>query len=156
MDPTLRTTLASLLDWQQAHVGFDAATHDLAPPLRGRRPVNLPYSAWELVEHVRIAQSDLLAFMTDDGYRAPEWPADYWPADAAPADEADWEASLQAVRRDRSALQEVAGAVDLLAPIPWGEGRTYLRTLLVAADHAAYHTGQIVLVRRALGAWPTP
>jgi hypothetical protein len=154
MDEPFSSTLASFLEWQQAHVGFEAAAAGLAPPLRGRRPQGLPHSPWELVEHVRIAQADLLAFMTDSAYMAPAWPDDYWPAEPAPPSHEAWEASLATFRRDRRSLQELAGNVDLLSPIPWSEGKTYLRTLLVAADHAAYHAGQLVLVRRALGAWP--
>ena len=152
----LRSHLAALLDWQSAHVGFDYAVAGLPPADRGRRPAGLPYSPWELVEHLRIAQRDLLDFCRPHGYEALDWPEDYWPASPEPPSEAAWEASLDAFRADRDALKALAAdeAVDLLAVVPNGTDQTYLRELLVAADHAAYHVGQLVAVRRLLGSWP--
>jgi len=150
-----RAVVAASLEWEQAHVSFDRAVAGLPEGERGRRAHGLPHSVWELVEHIRIAQADLLAFMTDPAYREPRWPDDYWPAGAEPPSPGAWEESLVAVRRDRAALARLAVRedLDLMAEIPNGDGKTYLRTLLVAADHAAYHVGQIVLVRRACGVW---
>jgi len=151
-----RAIVASSLDWQEAHASLEAAAAGLPAELRGRRPDGLPHSPWELVEHVRRTQADLLAFMANAAYTAPAWPDDYWPAGPLPPTADAWEESLAAIRRDREGLQALAGRadIDLTARIPWGEGQTYLRTILVAVDHAAYHVGQLVLVRRLLGAWP--
>jgi uncharacterized damage-inducible protein DinB len=152
----MRAIVASALDWQEAHATFAAAVADLPVELRGRRPAGFPHSAWELVEHIRIAQEDLADFMEDANYRVMKWPDDYWPASPAPQTEAAWEESVAAVRRDRDRLKEIATrqSLDLSGKIPWGTGQTYLRTILVAIDHTAYHVGQIIAVRRLLGAWP--
>jgi uncharacterized damage-inducible protein DinB len=152
----LRGQLARILEWRDAHVGFDEAVAELPPDLRGVQPAGLPYSAWQLVEHLRIAQRDILEFSVDPGYQEREWPADYWPRDAAPPSAEAWEESIAAFRRDRDELKRLAGdpRVELFARIPHGSGQTYLRELLLVADHNAYHVGQLVLVRRLLGAWP--
>jgi uncharacterized damage-inducible protein DinB len=108
------------------------------------------------VEHIRIAQQDLLDFCGNPKYQEKlKWPDDYWPSTPAPASDAKWNESLAAIRRDTAALAEFANAhaATLEQKIPWGSGQTYLRTVLVAVDHTAYHVGQIVLVRRLLGAW---
>lgn len=151
----LRTQLARFLGWKDAHVSLEAAAHDLAPELRGVRPQGAPYSAWELVEHLRLTQRDILAFCRDPDYEEPRWPADYWPASPEPPDPEAWDRSVDGYLRDREALAELASDpdVDLFDTIPHGEGQTYLRELLVVADHTAYHVGQLVLVRRLLGAW---
>jgi hypothetical protein len=151
----LRDMLARLLAWEDAHVGFEAAVDGLAPDLRGTRPPGLPHSAWELVEHMRLAQHDILDFCRNPEYRELEWPADYWPAAPAPPSASAWDESLARYREDREALQALAGdaAVDPHARIPHGTGQTYLRELLLVADHTAYHVGQLVLVRQLLGAW---
>lgn len=149
--------VASSLDWDQAHATFDASVEGLAPALRGVRPDRFPHSVWELVEHIRIAQTDLLDFCRNANYRHDmKWPDDYWAATPAPASEAAWEDSLAAIRRDVAALKgfTTGGSVDLTARIPHGSGQTYLRTVLVSADHMAYHVGQIIAVRRLLDAWP--
>jgi uncharacterized damage-inducible protein DinB len=154
MTETWRTIVAAALDAREAHVTLERAA-DLAPALRGRRPAGLPYSAWELLAHVRFAQADLLAYLEDPRYTAPEWPADYWPEAAEPPSEAAWDETVAAVERGRARLQElVLDLRDPAATIPWGGDRTYLRTILLALDHEAYHVGQVVLVRRLLGAWP--
>jgi uncharacterized damage-inducible protein DinB len=151
-----RSIIAAAIDSQEAHVPFDRAVADLPEDLRGRRPADYPHSPWELLEHVRVAQADLLAFMEDPGYAAPRWPDDYWPQSPEPPSPAAWNEAVVAVRRDRERLRAIAMQTDdLSSAIPWGGGKTYLRTLLLAADHAAYHVGQIVAVRRMLGAWPS-
>jgi hypothetical protein len=154
-DP-LRTHLPRLLDWHDAHVDFDTAVKDLAPELRGMRPEGLPYSPWRLLEHLRRTQRDILNFCRDPEYVAPTWPDDYWPESDAPPDPDAWERSIAAFRDDRDQLKRLAAdpAVDLFAPVPQGEGQTFLRELLLVADHNAYHLGEFVVARRLLGAWP--
>ena len=156
-DAPYRELLARLLAWDDAHVSFDTAIADLPPALRAAAPSGLPYSAWQLVEHLRRTQHDILEFCRNPKYQELNWPADYWPASAAPPSESAWDASIAAFRHDREALQELAAdtSLDLTARIPHGTGQTYVRELVLAADHAAYHIGQIVLVRRLLGAWDT-
>jgi len=155
-ESSLRDQVARLLDWTDAHVGFDAAVADLDEPLRGRVPAGLPYSPWQLVAHLRITQHDLLDFCRNPDYEELSWPEDYWPASAEPPSASAWDESLQAFRADRTAMQALARdpTVDLTAKIPHGNGQTYLRELLLAADHAAYHIGELIVVRRLLGAWP--
>jgi len=154
-DSAFREHVSKLLAWGDAHADFDRAVRDLAPELRGRRPEGLPYSPWELLEHLRLAQHDILDFTVNPDYAELRWPEDYWPASPEPPSATAWDESVALVRADVAALQAIAAdtRVDLLAKIPHGEGRTYLRELLLAADHNAYHIGQLVLVRRLLGAW---
>jgi hypothetical protein len=154
-DAALREQLARMLSWEDAHVGFDAAVADLPDRLRGVAPAGLPYSPWQLLEHLRITQRDILDFCRDPGYAELAWPDDYWPRAAEPPSPEAWEESVRRCREDRAALQQLARdpAVDLTARIPHGTGQTYLRELLLAADHAAYHVGELVVVRRLLGAW---
>ncbi|HEY7685519.1 MAG TPA: DinB family protein [Gemmatimonadales bacterium] len=135
---------------------FEAAVADLGPNLRGHQPAGLPYSPWQLLEHLRIAQEDILEFCTNAQYQERKWPDEYWPRAPAPPSEQAWDAAVQAFRRDREALRQLAMSdkTRLEATIPHGTGQTYLRELLLAADHAAYHVGELVVVRRLLGAWP--
>mgnify|MGYP001458581520 FL=1 len=137
-------------------MSLDGAVKDLPASLRGRRPEGAPYSCWELLEHIRIAQRDLLEFCQDEDYEHDlDWPADYWPEAPEPPSAEAWDECMAAIRRDRAELRRwtVETDVDLTQAIPHGTGQTYLRTVLVAVDHAAYHVGQIVLVRKLLGAW---
>jgi len=154
-DGALREHLRKLLAWGDAHVDFDRAAAGLAPELRGVRPEGLPYSPWELLEHLRITQHDILDFSRNPEYAELSWPEDYWPASAEPPDPDAWDRSVAAFHAGREALQAMATdpATDLFARIPHGQGQTCLREILLAADHAAYHVGQLVLVRRLLGAW---
>jgi uncharacterized damage-inducible protein DinB len=159
MDSTsaaLRAQLAKILDWRDAHADFDAAVADIPPALRGTRPAGAPYSAWELVEHLRIAQHDILDFCVNAAYEEMKWPDDYWPKSPEPPNGTAWDASVAAVRHDFAELKRLAAdpAIDLFATIPHGTGQTYLRELLLVADHNAYHVGQLVLLRRLLGDWP--
>jgi len=150
----LREHVVKLLDWQDAHLNLDAVVADWPPALRGAKPAGAPHSPWQLLEHLRICQWDILDFCRNSGYR--EMPfSEYWPASEAPPSAEAWEKSLAAVRADRAALQQLVAdpKTDLFGPIPWGNGQTRLREALLVADHNAYHLGQLVLVRRLLGAW---
>lgn len=153
-DRSLRAHLRKILKWEDAHVGFDAAVEGIAPALRGVAPKSLPHSPWQLLEHMRRTQRDILDFCRNPSYAEPP-PEDYWPQSAAPPTARAWQASIAAVRRDRARLQELAedASVDLFARIPHGTGQTYLRELLLVADHNAYHVGQLLAVRQCLGAW---
>lgn len=151
----LRDQLASVLAWHDAHADFDAVATDFPSDLRGIVPPGLPYSPWQLLEHIRLAQEDILEFCRNPHYQERNWPADYWPSRAEPPNEKAWDASLEAYRRDRKALQALIRdpKCDLFAKVPIGSGQTFLREFLLVADHTAYHVGQLVAVRRLLGAW---
>jgi len=152
----VRDHLVRVLDWEDAHVGFDKAVGTLPAHVRGERPFGFEHSPWQLLEHIRIAQDDILDFCVNPQYSHDlAWPGDYWPTSAAPPDDAAWEASIAACLRSREALQRLAREVDdLTTAVPTGKPeQTYLRAILLAADHVAYHVGQIVAVRRALGVW---
>jgi uncharacterized damage-inducible protein DinB len=152
-----RTIVATSLDWEQAHSKLENVVKGLAAPLRGQRPAGYPHSVWELLEHIRITQRDLLDFCQNPDYEEKlEWPRDYWPPTPAPPTSAAWDKSIADCRREREALARFTteAKIDLTGKIPRGTGQTYLRTIIVAVDHASYHVGQIVSVRRLLGAWP--
>ncbi|MFW5972781.1 MAG: DinB family protein [Bacteroidota bacterium] len=156
LQTALREHLHELLQEESAHLSFEAAVEGLAPHLYGRIPQGLPYSAWQLLEHVRLAQRDILEFCTDPAYVAPEWPSEYWPDAAEPRSAEAWANSLAAYRRDREELMTLLDRteLDLLANVPQGEGQTFLREFLLVADHTAYHTGQMIVLRRLLDDWP--
>lgn len=151
----LRMQLVDVLAWRSAHVTFDDAIEDFPPDLRGVVPKGLPHSAWHLLEHLRIAQRDILDFCRDPDYTAPAWPDDYWPGEATPPGEAAWNASVAAFRADLEAMQDLVAdeSTDLFAPLPHGDGQTILREAVLLADHNAYHVGQLVDVRRLVGCW---
>ena len=151
----LRAQLVKLLDFEEAHVGFDRAVKGIPPRMRGKVPANGEHSLWELLEHLRIAQADILEFCRTAKYKEKKWPDDYWPASPAPRSASAWAKAIEDYRRDRKAFQRLAAntRIDLLATIPHGTGQTYLREIVLAADHAAYHIGQIVTVRKQLGIW---
>ena len=154
-DQAVRDLLGKALAWQDAHATFDDAVKDVPAAARGKVPEHLPYSAWQLLEHLRITQRDILDFCVDANYQEMKWPDDYWPSSAAPRSAQAWEESIRAFKEDRKALQELAADpnVDLEAEIPHGSGQTILRELVLVIDHTAYHVGQLVLVRRLLGLW---
>jgi uncharacterized damage-inducible protein DinB len=154
-EKALRAQLVKLLDFEEAHVGFDRAVKGIPPRMRGKVPANGEHSLWELLEHLRIAQADILEFCRTAKYKEKKWPDDYWPASAAPRSASAWTKAIADYRRDRKAFQRLAAnsRIDLLATVPHGTGQTYLREILLAADHAAYHIGQIVTVRKQLGIW---
>jgi hypothetical protein len=154
-DATLRDHLRKLLEWEDAHVSFETAVGGIPAKLRGVVPPGLAHSPWQLIEHLRLTQWDILDFCRNTAYVEPSSMEEYWPAGPEPPSEAAWEASLAQCRRDRDGIKTLAldTAVDLFARIPHGSGQTYLREIILVADHNAYHVGQLVLVRRALGIW---
>ena len=154
-DQALREHLIWLLGEGNAHATFDSAIADLPRELRGARPPGVPHSPWRLVELIRIAQWDIVEFCRNPKHVSPKFPAGYWPAGDSPPDDAAWEQTVAAFRDDLLAMEgRVANpATDLFAPIPHGSGQTILREALLVADHNAYHIGQLIVVRRALGAW---
>jgi len=153
-EQALREQLLKVIDWEEAHVPFDRAVKGIPPRLRGVVPDGWQYSAWQLLDHIRLAQADILEFCVNAKYKAMKWPDAYWPKSPAPRGAA-WSASIKEIRKDRQALQRLAQntTIDLAAAIPHGTGQTYLRELLLVADHTAYHVGQIVVLRRQLGIW---
>jgi DinB superfamily len=155
-DAALRDQLRKLLDWGDAHVTFDAAIERLPAKLRGVVPKGLPYSIWQLVEHLRLVQFDILDFCVNAAYEERAFPDDYWPKTIAPPSPKAWASSVAGLHRDREALAALLDdrELDLFAKIPHGSGQTWLRELLLVADHTAYHLGEIVAIRRLLGAWP--
>jgi hypothetical protein len=155
-DQQLREHVLFLLRGGGAHLDFEKAIDGLPAELRGAKPSGIPHSPWRLLEHLRICQWDILEYSRNGEHVSPEFPDGYWPAnDAPPADDA-WDESVEWFRGDLQAMQDLVSNtdVDLMAQIRHGQpGHTVLREALLVADHNAYHLGQIVLVRRALGAW---
>lgn len=154
-DRALREHVVYLLDGGGAHLTFDKAVTGLSAELRGARPAGAPHSAWQLIEHLRIAQWDILEFSGNPKHTSPEWPKGYWPETEAPPDAKAWDKSLKAFHSDLDSMKKMVASpsTDLYAPIPHGEGQTILREALLVADHNSYHLGQLVLLRRMLGAW---
>ncbi|MGA7752405.1 MAG: DinB family protein [Candidatus Sulfotelmatobacter sp.] len=152
---SLRQHLLELLKGGSAHAKFDDVIKNLPPKLRGIKPQNFPHSSWMLLEHLRIAQEDILDFSRNPKYKAPKWPDDYWPKNPASPSAAAWTKSVQEFRADLKTMQKLVAdpKTNLFAPIPWGNGQTILREALLLADHNAYHLGQLLDVRRLLGAW---
>jgi hypothetical protein len=152
-----REQLAAVLAWGDAHATFETAVAGLAATLRGVQPAGLPYSAWQLLEHLRLTQRDILEFCRNPEYHELSWPDDYWPREVSPPSEEAWDESIRGFQRDRAEMQALARnpSTNLEARVPAGSGQTYLREILLVADHTAYHVGQLVLVRRLLGAWPS-
>lgn len=155
-DKLLREHVVELLNGKGAHASFDDAVKGMPEGLFGKKPKGLPHSPWMLLEHLRIAQWDILEFSRNPKYKSPKWPDDYWPKETAPPSKAAWNKSVQEFRRDLKAIQDLVTdpKTDLYARIPWGDGQTVLREALLVADHNAYHIAQLVDVRRLLGAWP--
>jgi hypothetical protein len=155
-DQALRDHLLYLLRGGGAHLHFDAAIADLPANLRGAKAGSVPHTPWRLLEHMRIAQWDILEFSRNPKHVSPPFPDGYWPRGDAPPDPAAWDRSVSAFRADLREMEDLVAnpATDLFAPIPHGDGQTILREALLIADHNAYHLGQFVVVRRLLGAWP--
>ena len=154
-DAALREHLVKLLTEAQAHATFDDAVKGLPVELRGKVPKGAQHSPWQLLEHLRIAQLDILEFSRNAKHESPKWPEQYWPKEKAPADEKAWDKSVRAFKRDLKQMVELVRdeKTDLFAKLPHGDGQTVLREALLIADHNAYHVGQMVLLRILLGAW---
>lgn len=154
-DKALRDQLISLLKGGEAHAKFENAVADIPEKLRSTKPDGLPHSPWMLLEHLRIAQWDILEFSRNSKHVSPKWPKGYWPKTAAPPNPAAWDKSVASFEQDLKAMQDLVASprTDLFKKIPWGDGQTVLREVLLLADHNAYHIAQIVDVRRLLGAW---
>jgi len=154
-DKVLREHVVYLLDGGGAHAKFDEIIAGIPPNLRGQKPPGLRHSLWMLLEHLRITQSDILEFTRNSKHASPKWPEGYWPAMEAPSTAAEWNASVKTFRQDLKAMEDLVKnpKTDLFARILWGDGQTILREALLLADHNAYHLGQMLDVRRLLGAW---
>ena len=153
---SVREHLVWLLEGGHAHTSLDAAVKGFAPEQAGLRPAGAKHSAWELLEHMRIAQHDILGFSLSADHVSPKWPEGYWPAQPGPANKADWQDAVRAFERDLAQFTDLIRdpAQDLYQRFPWGDGQTLMREALLIADHNSYHLGQLVLVRRLLGIWP--
>lgn len=153
MNNVLINELEKLLRGGGAHVGLDDVVKDIPFDMLGKRPHGLPYSIWQLVEHIRIAQWDMLEFSKDGLHQSPKWPEEYWPTEAAPESEDQWKESIKSINDDLESFVELIGKNDLYEPIPHGNGQSVLREALQIADHTAYHLAEIVILRRLLGIW---
>lgn len=153
-DP-VRDQVISLLRGGHAHVTFEDAVKRITPKLRGMKPEGAEHTAWQLLEHMRIAQWDIVEFSRSKNHASPQWPEGYWPRAAAPKNDAAWKKSLASIKRDLETMIDLVAdpKTDLHAKIPHGTGQTILREALLVADHNAYHLGQLVLLQRLLGAW---
>lgn len=154
-DNQLRQQLAKSLDWSEAHADLAATLKGFPAELRGKVPPGLEHSAWQLLEHIRIALWDIVEFSRSARHKSPTWPEEYWPKSAAPPNDEAWEQSVTTIRENLDTMRKLVtdSKHDLFAPIPGGSGQTLLREALLIGDHNAYHLGQLVLVRKALGAW---
>ena len=155
-DKLLREHVVYLLNGGGAHARFDDVVKNMPEKLRGVTPDGLSHSAWMLLEHLRLAQWDILEFSRNAKHKSPEWPKGYWPKTEAPPNAPAWNKSIQQFRKDLKATQDLVTnpKTDLFARIPWGDGQTILREALLIADHTSHHLGQLIDVRRLLGAWP--
>jgi hypothetical protein len=155
-DASLRRHLIELLKGGSAHARFEEVVAGIPAKLRGQKPAGLPHSPWMLLEHMRLAQWDILEFSRNRRHVSPDWPKGYWPRSEAPPGAAAWITSIKKFRRDLKTMENLVThpKIDLHARIPWGEGQTILREALLVADHNAYHLAQLVDIRRLLETWP--
>jgi hypothetical protein len=151
----LREQLVKLLTDSEAHANFETAVKNMPPKLQGTRPPNSAHSAWEILEHLRIAQWDIIEFARNPKHTSPDFPAGYWPESPEPPNEKAWDKSVAAFQADRKTLCDLIAneSTDLFAKIPHGDGQTILRQALLTVDHNAYHIGELIQLRRILGAW---
>ena len=156
-DKVLRQQLLALLGGGNAHMTIEQAVGDFPPESINTRPPNVPYTPWHLLEHIRIAQWDILEFVRNPNHVSPEWPEGYWPHPEDRADETKWQTTIAAIQADLRAVQRLAEdtALDLSAPIPHAKDYTVLRELLLVADHNAYHIGEFAILRQSMGTWPS-
>jgi uncharacterized damage-inducible protein DinB len=152
----LRAHISRALDWADAHVDFDTAVAHMPADLQGAKPDGATHTPWELLEHLRLAQEDILDFCRNSEYGERNWPDEYWPPSPVPPDAGAWGRSSDAFRRDREDLKRLAldPSIELFAAVPHGTGQTYLREFLLVIDHNSYHLGQLVSLRGQLGCWP--
>ena len=152
---TVVANLVDLIEKGNAHASLNDALNNMPFALLGEKPDNLPYSIWQLTEHIRIAQWDILEFSGNPHHKSPKWPEEYWPEKKAPGSEAEWERSLEQIRKDRDSfidlLKKAGDKLDI--PFEHGTGQSLLKEALVLADHNSYHTGEIIILRRLLNAW---
>jgi uncharacterized damage-inducible protein DinB len=155
MNDPVREQVIELLNGGHAHLTFDAVIKEFPANLRGVKPDGAPYTAWQLLEHIRIAIWDILEFSRDAKHVSPKWPEGYWPETEKPASDEAWNKSIASVQKDLQAMQKLVEdpKTDLYAKIPHGTGQNILREALLVADHNSYHIGQLLLLRRVLGAW---
>ena len=155
MEESLRKELAEYLGNERTHADFFKAMRDLPETLINKKPRGLPYTFWGLLEHIRIAQHDMVEFMQTADYPKLDWPKDYWPSPKTKATKAMWKQSLASMEKDLDALKQMIRdpAVDLFAPLPWGHGQTIFREAVQIIDHASHHLGQLILMRRLEGNW---
>lgn len=151
----LKKELSKALNWESAHVGFQKATEGLQLVELGKLHDQQPYTIWQLAEHIRIAQEDIIDFCVNPNYQAADWPDDYWPDSKAPSTERQWQECREAVKRDRSRMISLIEdeSAELFKPFPHGDGQHLFRQALLIIDHEAYHTGQIIVLRKILGVW---
>ena len=154
-DSQLRQHLLDLLKGGNAHATFEDVVDDFPIELVGKKPAGQPHTAWRLLEHLRLAQWDILEFSRNAKHESPKFPEGYWPDGDAPSDEAAWKRSVKSFQNDLKAMQDLVSdaKTDLYGKIPWGDGQTILREVLLVADHNAYHIGELLMIRRLLGAW---
>jgi hypothetical protein len=152
-DKALREQLLALISSGEAHADFDAAIGDWPVQLAGAKVANFPHTAWMLLEHMRIAQWDILEFSRNPKHVSPKWPEGYWPTSEAPANEKAWATSVAEFKKDRRTMEQLVANSkgDLFAKFPWGDGQTLLREALLLADHNSYHLGQLVMLRKCMG-----
>ena len=153
MEKILIAELEKLLNGGGAHVGLNDVTKDIPFEMLGERPHGLPYSIWQLIEHIRIAQWDMIAFSKNGLHESPKWPDEYWPSEPAPETEAEWNESLNSIHNDLKSFIGLINTSDLYEPIAHGSGQNILREAFQIADHNAYHLAEIVVLRRLLGIW---
>lgn len=151
-DSILRKQLITSISGREAHIDFASAVKDFPPGLRGAKPSGAPHTAWQLLEHMRIAQHDILEFSRDPNYKSPEWPEGYWPETEAPPDTKAWESSVKALQQDARELDKLIedSRQDLFKPFPHGDGQNLLREALLVASHNSYHLGQLVFLKKML------
>lgn len=152
-EETTINELIKLLEGGGAHATLKDAIADLPPNMRGAKPYNLPYSIWQLLEHIRIAQWDMLEFSRDANHQSPEWPDGYWPKETEPADERIWKNSVKEIEKQQEEFIELLKTQDIYKPIPHGDGQSILREALQIADHTSYHISEIIIIRRLLNSW---
>jgi hypothetical protein len=150
---TLINELTKLLLEGNAHASFHDSIKGLNPKLRGLKPKNMPYSIWQLVDHIRIAQWDMLQFSKDTEHKSPKWPDEYWPKESEPVDDDAWEGSIEQIDNDLDEFIELLEHSDICQPLEHGKGQSILLEALQIADHNSYHIGEIIAIRRMLGDW---